>query len=85
MAKIDWQADLTKKVDNLVRKFKFEAEGHGARVDVDVSVVVRVPPSKSSPTLQGETSTVGTGKASRVSATGNKRKADKVKNESKSE
>lgn len=41
MSEIDWQADLEKKVANLLRKFKAEAEAHGAKLLVQVTVEVR--------------------------------------------
>lgn len=37
---IDWQADLEKKVANLVRKFDAEVKAHGDEVEVIVSVSV---------------------------------------------
>ena len=72
---VDWQADLEKKVRNLVRAFVAEVEAHG---DGDllmdepmvilhngmVDIHVFTPPSKSPPASQGETFADEVGKTS---------------------
>lgn len=50
MSEIDWQADLEKKVANLLRKFDKEVRAHGDELWVTVTVETTPVSKKASPT-----------------------------------
>jgi len=71
VSEIDWQADLEKKVENLLRRFDAEVRSHGDEAIVRVTVEV-VPVGKSAKRVDDE--------ADRASPVPTKRKSKKKVN-----